>query len=111
MIKIFFRELGEGPRPYQFQLLAQVVGLDAGFCPNQCTMSLTKRFPLPNRTIQESSFKAFEVRSRCHGMPCQLKVTSLVQQLWWQWKEKPVKGRRIGGVGEGEGLSEVETGI
>ena len=32
MIKIFFRELGEGPRPYQFQLLAQVVGLDAGFC-------------------------------------------------------------------------------
>uniref|UniRef100_A0A6N2L800 Uncharacterized protein n=1 Tax=Salix viminalis TaxID=40686 RepID=A0A6N2L800_SALVM len=160
MIKIFFRELGEGPRPYQFQLLAQVVGQDAGFCPNQCTMSLTKRWiiPLsffygnfynaaaietltrglsffkshkqnqalnlsltptptfisshetpPSRILQayceEPSMKAASRHSRlgADAMPCQLKVTSLVQQLWWQWKEKPVKGRRIGGVGEGEG--------
>ncbi|KAJ6885896.1 hypothetical protein NC651_026531 [Populus alba x Populus x berolinensis] len=34
--------MGEGPRPYQFQLLVQVVGLDAGHCPNQCTMSRTR---------------------------------------------------------------------
>ncbi|KAJ6979119.1 hypothetical protein NC653_027317 [Populus alba x Populus x berolinensis] len=41
--------MGEGPRPYQFQLLVQVVGLDAGHCPNQCTMSRTrtKRWIIP----------------------------------------------------------------
>jgi len=30
-------------------------------------------------------------------------AASLVQQLCWQWKAKPVRGRRILGVGEGEG--------
>uniref|UniRef100_A0A6N2KY03 Uncharacterized protein n=1 Tax=Salix viminalis TaxID=40686 RepID=A0A6N2KY03_SALVM len=63
----------------------------------------------PSRILQayceEPSMKAASRHSRlgADAMPCQLKVTSLVQQLWWQWKEKPVKGRRIGGVGEGEG--------